>query len=129
MSVGEMFTMTITRLSINTHPVAFLQCVSVSCLREREAVYGFGDSEPSGFTKGKTVYEVTFRRAAQFTPEIGDQLNLQSLENFEVAIRNRGYKTTFTGCNWKRITEGGTPEAPVFEEMVLVASGRSRTEL
>lgn len=129
MSVGTFFSVSGTSLMLNGRQIAFVQSVSVSCLREREAVYGFGDSLPSGFAEGKTVYEITFRRAAQIKPTLGDMLDLQSLENFTVMITNRGYRTVFTGCQWKRISESATPEAPVFEEMVLVASGRSRTEL
>ena len=69
---------------------------------------------------------MTLRRAAQIKPAVGDGLDLPSLENFTAELICRGYKTTFTGCQWKRIAEGGTP---AFEEMVFIASGRSRTAL
>ena len=126
MSTSPYFAVSGMSLTINGARVALVQSFSVNCLTEREAVCGFGDGMPSGFAKGKTVYEVTLRRAAQIKPAVGDGLDLSSLENFTAELICRGYKTTFTGCQWKRIAEGGTPAS---EEMVFVASGRSRTAL
>lgn len=129
MSTSPYFAVSGMSLTLNGARVALVQSFSVNCLTERKAVCGFGDGVPSGFAKGKTVYEVTLRRAAQIKPAVGDGLDLPSLEDFTAELICRGYKTTFTGCQWKRIAEGGAPGTPVFEEMVFVASGRSRTAL
>lgn len=61
MSTSPYFAVSGMSLTINGARVALVQSFSVNCLTEREAVCGFGDGVPSGFAKGKTVYEVTLR--------------------------------------------------------------------
>lgn len=112
-------------ICINGTRVGAAQSYQIRCTAAHEPVYGFWDSEASGFLRGKRRYEVTLRRIYPDLPGLGDGISLFGLQNFTAAITHHGRTVKFSGCEWSSIREDAEPEQPMIEEMVFLAADRS----
>lgn len=110
----------------NGTQMATLQSYQVTCTADCEAVFGFGDGAPSGVARGGKRFALTLRRIYPILSGLQDGISLYELQNFTVSITHHKRVVTFSGCEWTSIRESVQPDAPVIEEMTLLAAGRTQ---
>lgn len=115
-------------IELNGNKIAAASSVKCVCVKERKAIYAFGEGEPVAFLEREPSYRLELSQLC--VPSEGTNgPSLWELTDFRLITVQDGIRTVYSGCEWQEFTEQAEAgDGFLAEHAIIIARKRRREE-
>lgn len=111
-------------IELNGKRLATAQSLKCTSVRNRKAVFAFGEAEPVAWLERPSTYRLELKQLSISVPGML-RTSLHELTDFRLVTMQDGKQVLYTGCEWAELEEQNEPESLVpIEHAVIVAARR-----
>ena len=112
-------------VEVNGERLATAQSLKCTSVKNRKAVYAFGQAEPVAWLERPTVYRVELSRLACTAKT--SQMTLHKLSGFHLVTVQDGVPVVYTGCEWEELEEAQSTAEPIWMERAVLLAAQRKT--
>lgn len=112
-------------VELNGERLATAQSLKCTSVKNRKAVYAFGQAEPVAWLERPTVYRVELSRIVGTGKTA--QTALHGLSGFHLVTVQDGVPVVYTGCEWEEMEEAQSTAEPIWMERAVLLAAQRRT--
>ncbi|MDU7338442.1 MAG: hypothetical protein E7L17_10055 [Clostridium sp.] len=114
-------------IELNGNKIAAASSVKCVCVKERKAIYAFGEGEPVAYLEREPSYRLELSQLC--VPSEGtSQSSLLEFTDFRLITVQDGVRTVYSGCEWQEYTEQVEAGDGFLAEHAIITARKRRRE-